>query len=137
MANRIVRLTENDLNRLVRRVIKEQFYEPTNPKKKLNKRIYFNNGGSVSIQASETHYSSPRNNEGPYNKVEVGYPTRGTEIPESIYRYSDGDIEDPYQTVYGYVPVDIVEEMIEMNGGVKSGNVPPFTSEEEFEDDDM
>ena len=31
--------------------------------------------GAVSIQASEYHYCTPRNNEGPYSEWEVGFPS--------------------------------------------------------------
>lgn len=100
-------------------------------------RVYFNNGGDVSIQASRTHYSHPRDNFGPYTEMELGYPSRDTQIPESMLRYIDPLNEDeegkpdPYDNVYGYVPVSVIKELIELNGGVKSGEVPPMAEEED------
>jgi len=119
---KIIRLTESDLNRIVRKVISEQFNEPM---KKLYGRVHFNNGGSISIQASHTHYCEPRDNEGPYSEVEVAYPTKGTKYPKSLLNYSD----TPDEPVFAYVPSHIVADIIVMNGGIKSGEVPPLTSD--------
>jgi hypothetical protein len=94
--------------------------------KKTYDRVHFNNGGSISIQASHTHYCEPRDNEGPYSEVEVAYPTKGTKYPKSLLDYSD----TPDEPVFAYVPSDIVEQIIEMNGGVKRGEVPPLTTGE-------
>lgn len=33
---------------------------------------------------------------------------------------------NPYETVYAYVSVSVVRKLIQMNGGVKSGEVPPL-----------
>jgi len=64
-------------------------------------------GFTLSVQASEHHYCDPRTNNGPYNKVEVwrcGAPSQFSE-------YGDG--EDPY----GYVPIDLVCQVIDEHGG--------------------
>ena len=42
---------------------------------KTRPRIFCNDGFSLSVQASRDHYSIPRNNEGPYTHVEVGFPS--------------------------------------------------------------
>ena len=121
---KIIRLTESDLNRIVRRVVQEQFNEPM---KKMYKRLHFNNGGSVSVQASDTHYCEPRDNKGPYSKVEVGYPTKGTKLPQILMSFQ----ETPDEMVFPYVPANVVEVMVEMNGGIKSGELPPLTTDNE------
>lgn len=70
------------------------------------KRITCKDGFSISVQASEFAYSYPReNNADFYSKVECGYPSA---IPEFIMEYVD-DAESPMQTVYGYVPTELVE----------------------------
>ena len=38
-------------------------------------RLVLADGVSLSVQASEHSYSSPRDNKGPYTKVEVGFPS--------------------------------------------------------------
>jgi hypothetical protein len=79
-------------------------------------------GFSVSIQAGERSYCSPRNDIGPYTAVELGFPNE--EDPLIIPWAEDGS--DLKGTVYGYVPVDIVLEMITNHGGIKSGELPPM-----------
>jgi hypothetical protein len=104
------------------------------PRKPMNPRIYFNNGGSVSIQCNRTTYCEPRNDEGPYSEMELGFPSEGTVIPDELMRYVDGNIDDedfsPYKSVYGYVPVSIIKMMVAANGGIKTGELPPMVEVE-------
>jgi hypothetical protein len=76
--------------------------------------ILCKDGFKFSVQASSFHYCSPRNNIGPYSHVEVGYPSQ-TPIPE-IMEYAE-DASKPTQTVYGYVPVELVQKLIDAHGG--------------------
>jgi hypothetical protein len=93
-------------------------------------RIYFNNGGDISVQASSYHYSMPTDDQGPYTHIELGYPSQGTKIPDSLLGYADSD--SIYNTVYPYVPSSVVKELIDANGGIKSGELPPM--EDEYDD---
>lgn len=81
-------------------------------------RITAKNGVSLSVQASEDHYCSPRENKGPYYEVEVGFPS--IDPPDSWESYFDGcwDTHDRKQSVYGYVPIDMVVDFINENGGL-------------------
>ena len=72
-------------------------------------------GFKMSVQASEFHYCSPRENTGPYSEVEVGFPS---ERVEELMPYVDGDGSE-WETVYGYVPVEVVESVIEKHRGLK------------------
>ena len=105
-------------------------------------RLTCNDGYSVSIQASEHTYCTPRytqyqdgdiwhvingnffdygekprnftsENYIPYEAVELGFPSEADEL---INEYAEDD--DYTDTVYGYVPVDIVEKLIEKHGGI-------------------
>jgi hypothetical protein len=72
-------------------------------------------GFTVSIQASKTHYCEPRENEVKfYSKVELGYPSAPDEL---ILEYAEDQI-NPTSTIYGYVPVSIVDKLIEKHGGI-------------------
>jgi hypothetical protein len=108
--------------------------EPVRKFKPMYDRVEFNNGGKVSIQASRSHYSTPRKDEGPYTHVEIGFPTRETRIPKLLIRFEEnsqngqGEDFNPYESVYPYVPASVVKKLIQMNGGVKSGEVPPLVS---------
>ena len=84
--------------------------------------IYCNNGFSMSVQANDGAYCSPRNNEGPYNAVEVGMPTR---VEPLLMEWAE-DPGDPTGTVYGWVPSEVIWQVIEKNGGWKEGKLPPL-----------
>jgi len=76
-------------------------------------RITCADGTSLSVQASAHHYCSPRNNEGPWDEVEVGFPS--VEVPEWL-DYRDGPKQD-VDNVFGYVPVQLVRDFIAAHGG--------------------
>lgn len=79
-------------------------------------RLYCNDGYSISVQASGFHYCEPRlNGIRDYESVELGYPSEGDEL---INEYAEDD-SDYTETVYGYVPIEIVEELINKHGGIK------------------
>ena len=79
-------------------------------------RLYCNDGYSISVQASEFHYCSPRlNGLQDYKSVELGYPSTEDEL---INEYAEG--MDYTDTVYGYVPIEVVEKLIEKHGGIKT-----------------
>lgn len=78
-------------------------------------RIYCANGVFLSVQASEHHYCSPRENKGPWNSVEVGYPSIA---PPSTWEPYAEEWDDPTQCVYGYVPIELVLFFIATNGGI-------------------
>lgn len=79
------------------------------------KRIECADGFSLSVQASYGAYCFPRTNLGPWYDVEVGFPS---EVPTQIMRYCEQP-ENPTDTVYAYVPIGLVEELIEAHGGMK------------------
>jgi len=77
-------------------------------------RAVCKDGFSVSIQARSGSYCSPReDNAFPYNEVELGFPSGP--VPE-LAEWKDGEGPDE-ATVYGYVPVDVVEKLIDSHGG--------------------
>jgi hypothetical protein len=103
-------------------------------------KVVCQDGFSMSVQASETHYCSPRDNIGPWDEVEVGYPSARPEPFEPTYvvgltqavgwtqfmeRWPE-DV-DPTQAVYGYVPLALVEYTIRLHGGLDeeaTGHIP-------------
>ena len=91
-------------------------------KKKNYRAVVCEDGFEVSIQASETNYSSPRDNEGPYIEVELGFPNA---TDETILPYAE-DRTEPQNTVYPYVPSEIVLEMLLRHGGMVEGEIPPM-----------
>jgi len=78
-------------------------------------RIVCKDGFSMSVQASKFNYASPRrDNAWPYYEVEVGFPSEVE--PELLYKAED--IENPTDTVYGWVPVELIEKIVEKHGGL-------------------
>lgn len=72
-------------------------------------------GFRISIQASQYHYCAPREDgQIDYKQVELGYPSVREEM---ILDFAE-DPDDPTNTVYGYVPVGVVDEMLEKHGGI-------------------
>lgn len=83
---------------------------------KLRPPVTCKDGFQVSIQASSMHYCSPRQDMlDSYKKVELGFPNMEDDL---ILEYAE-DKEDPTGTVYGYVPIEIVELLIEKHGGIE------------------
>ena len=75
-------------------------------------------GLRLSVQASHTHYCKPRTDNGPYSAVEIGFPSDA--IPE-IMEWAETP-STPTETVYGYVPVEVVDAVIAAHGGI--ANIP-------------
>ena len=79
-------------------------------------RLYCNDGYSISVQASSFHYCKPRlNGIQDYESVELGFPSMEDEL---INEYAE-DYSDYTGTVYGYVPIEVVERLIEKHRGIK------------------
>ena len=76
-------------------------------------RVECRDGFNMSVQASTTHYCTPRDSAGPWTEVEVGFPS---ERAEPLMPYVE-DPNDPTGTVYGYVPIEVVAEVIDAHGG--------------------
>ena len=75
--------------------------------------IVCRDGFRMSVQASSNHYCSPREDEGPWTHVEVGYPNR---VEPLLWEWAEvkGDWTD---TVYPRVPVEVVAAVVELHGG--------------------
>lgn len=77
--------------------------------------IVCKDGLRLSVQASEYHYCAPRLTGCEiYYEVEVGFPSVRV---ESLMPYAE-DENSPTETVYGFVPTDIVAKVITDHGGV-------------------
>lgn len=111
-------MTVKEFMRSYRRVSKSPFpWEPDSIISIMRPRIVCNDGFSISVQGSENHYCEPRKNllDQDYSAVELGFPSAPDDL---IADYAEDD-EDLCQTVYGWVPINVVEELIEKHGGIK------------------
>ena len=80
-------------------------------------RIYCKDGFSISIQISKGHYSGSENGIRTFGidwkLVEWGFPSQ----PIDAEKYMSEDSES-IRSVGGYVPVELMEELIEEHGGI-------------------
>ena len=79
------------------------------------KALRCKDGFTMSVQASESHYCSPREDAAwPYGAFELGFPSEAEPL---IAKYAETP-EKPTETVYGWVPRSVVEAVIEKHGGL-------------------
>lgn len=88
---------------------KPKEYSPGYSHKELAPIVKCKDGVTLSVQASEFHFSSPRDNYGPYTEVEVWCVRDAAEVTE--FDYSD---DDPS----AYVPIEQVVQFIDNHGGI-------------------
>jgi len=76
--------------------------------------IFCKDGFNMSVQGSESHYCSPRINTTLYSEMEIGFPSCKERM---LMKYAE-DSKQPTDTVYGYVPISIIEKVIKKHGGI-------------------
>ena len=92
---------QNHLGNLPQEVVRGIWFKDTAPIVKCK------DGSTLSIQASQYHYSTPREDFGPYTAVEVWRAT----APVTEFDYSN---DDPS----AYVPIEQVVQFIDNHGGI-------------------
>ena len=86
-----------------------------------NKRVICADGFEMSVQAHRSAYCSPRiDNAEKYTSVEIGFPS---EREPMLIDFAD-EPSHPTETVYGFVPVQIVTLVLAKHGGIVEGEVP-------------
>ena len=89
------------------------------------RRVYVNcpriecaDGFTMSVQASEGHYCSPRLyvEDGDYSAWEIGFPSEQEDL---IMKWAEKPGE-PTETVYGWVPTGVIDAVIEKHGDLSS-----------------
>lgn len=89
--------------------------------KPFNSKLTLANGVTVSVQASSYHYCDPRSDTGPYTTLEMGFPS--VKPPDYIMEHAETP-DQPTETVYGYVPVELIQRWFDECGGISSGKLP-------------
>ena len=111
-----------------------------NAMKAHNPRIVCADGFSISVQAHAHSYCTPRCDypDTPHTHVECGFPSSTPltddlkrqphllplAYAEDFYGCSDESECDFTETVYGYVPVEIVKAELQQHGGIVQGEMP-------------
>ena len=87
----------------------------------LNDRIVCKDGFTMSVQANQQAYCTPRITDAEtYTEVEIGFPSEREELIMDWAELHDR----PTETVYAYVPVSVVTNVIAKHGGIVSGAFP-------------
>ena len=82
--------------------------------------IVCTDGFTMSVQVGYSLYSTPKKVAKRYSAVEIGYPSEHEPLIEEYaecYTFEELDI-DFTDTVYGYVPVKIVDKVLKKHGGI-------------------
>lgn len=76
--------------------------------------VVLNNGGIISIQASQHHYCLPKDNDGPYIIVEIwNYDCNDQVLRLLLNEHLDENDDAPVS-----VPVNLLNEYIGLSGGI-------------------
>ncbi len=86
-------------------------------------------GFKMSVQASETHYCSPRSDNDIYTEVEVGFPSEKEDL---LMEYAESQ-DNPTGTVYGWVPVEVVAQVVVKHGGLVDDSIQPEEPEDSLD----
>ena len=84
--------------------------------------IFCEDGFKMSVRAGCGLHSTPRKNleSGDYTACEVGFPSCEEEL---LMQYAE-DPTEPTESVYAYVPVEVIEQVIEKHGGWFDSRIP-------------
>jgi len=77
-------------------------------------KMICNDGFEMSVQGSQGHYCEPRETQDWYSEMEIGFPNKEEQL---ILEYAEQK-EFPTDTVYGYVPCEIIQKVIDKHGGI-------------------
>lgn len=89
-----------------------------------NPHIVCADGFTISVQAREFSYCTPRRNEGPHTHMEGGFPS-SKPLSTELLDYAELCGTDDYTgTVYPYVPREVFEREFELHGGIVEGKLP-------------
>ena len=76
--------------------------------------VVCNDGFSMSVQGGYGNYSHPKDSsEGIYKSMEIGFPSNDESL---IYQYAE--CKNYTETVYAYVPINVIEAVILKHGGI-------------------
>ena len=87
------------------------------------KRLECFDGFSISLQGSETNYCSPRKDVAIYGAIEAGYPSEEEEL---LLPYQEDKQLPMEESVFGWVPMKVVYDLVIKHGGWKEGGIPPM-----------
>ncbi len=78
-------------------------------------KIVCTDGFKMSVQGNEMTYSIPRKVTTEFKAMEIGFPSVKEDL---IIEFIDNSEHDPTQSVYGHIPIDLIETIVEKHGGI-------------------
>ena len=83
-------------------------------------KIVCSDGFTMSVQVGHSLYSTPKKVAKRYSAVEIGFPSEDEPLIEKYAEsYYDPDVDFKYtETVYPYVPVKVVNQVLKKHGGI-------------------
>ena len=88
-----------------------------------NPRITCKDGFTISVQARDSAYCTPREDypSTPYTHVECGYPSSDP-LTKDLREYAER--ANYTDTVYPYTPTEVVQAELDAHGGIVDGCMP-------------
>ena len=80
--------------------------------------IVCSDGFEMSVQVGYSLYSTPKKVAKRYSNVEVGFPSDHEPLIEEYAESFSEDVPDYTDTVYPYVPVKVVNQVLKKHGGI-------------------
>ena len=90
-----------------------------------NPHVVCKDGFKMSVQAGQSLYSTPKDVADDYEEAEVGFPS----TEETLLTTYAEDNNNLCDTVYGYVPCSIIDEVIEKHGGIDESKIEALSNE--------
>ena len=81
-------------------------------------RVQCADGFNVSVQTGYGNYCHPRDNEGPWSSVELGFPSHPMPTLAEYCESDEAAAPTITDTVWGYVPLEKVAAVIAAHGGL-------------------
>lgn len=72
-------------------------------------------GFKMSVQGHEMTYSIPKKVGTEFEAMEIGFPSVQEDL---IIEFIDRPGHEPTQSVYGFIPISLIEQVIEKHGGI-------------------
>jgi hypothetical protein len=94
----------------------QEFINHTYSEERFHQRpvIVCKDGFRMSVQGSEFHYCQPRSTQNYYSSMEIGFPNQKEPL---IMKWAEAPAV-PTESVYGYVPCNVIDEVIIKHGGI-------------------
>ena len=78
-------------------------------------KIVCTDGFKMSVQGHEMTYSIPKKVATEFEAMEIGFPSQQEDL---IMEFIVPPGDKPTQSVYGFIPIDLIEQIIEKHGGI-------------------